>query len=68
MEKEMETEIETETEEISISHEETTACAKVKCFPRTPDHWSKKNPENVTQQVFKEHSWGKSQTNIRDLD
>jgi len=58
----------TETDEISISHDGATAYVKVKSFPRTPDYWSRKNPGNFTQQVFREHSWGRSQANIRDLD
>lgn len=42
--------------------------AQAECLPRTPDCWSRNNPENFQQQVYGEHSWGSSQTSVRDLD
>ena len=55
-------------QEVSVSHDGPAARACVKCLPRTPDCWSNNNPGRLKQQVSREHSWGSSQSSIRELD
>lgn len=43
-------------QDVSVSHDGLASHAGVKGLPRTPDSWSRKNPENFKRQVPK-HSW-----------
>lgn len=51
-------------QEVSISHSGPAAHARVKYLLRTPDSWSRNNPENFKHQVLGVHSWGSSQTRL----